>query len=147
VLGSFRFFGVTNRFRRLLWTSLVAVWVSFFVGVGVGMMVQHLTAAETHAGDASHAAPIAAAATVPTADEVAESKRLTGVFFSIYYAMTGVHAIHIVAGMGVLIWLLRRSLRGDFGPGYYGPVDFVGLYWHLVDLVWIYLFPLLYLIR
>ena len=53
----------------------------------------------------------------------------------------------ILAGMGVIAWLLRRSLRGDFSPDYFGPVDYVGLYWHLVDLVWIYLFPLLYLIR
>ena len=69
-----------------------------------------------------------------------------GQFFSIYYAMTGVHAIHILAGMGVLTWLILRAFRGDFTPEYFGPVDFVGLYWHLVDLVWIYLFPLLYLI-
>ena len=69
-----------------------------------------------------------------------------GQFFSIYYAMTGLHAIHILAGMVVLTWLLIRAFRGDFTPDYFGPVDFVGLYWHLVDLVWIYLFPLLYLI-
>ncbi|TWU43450.1 Cytochrome c oxidase subunit 3 [Novipirellula aureliae] len=70
-----------------------------------------------------------------------------GVFFSIYYCMTGVHAIHILAGIGVLIWLLVRSVRNDFNRQYFGPVDYVGLYWHLVDLIWIYLFPLLYLIR
>ncbi len=69
-----------------------------------------------------------------------------GQFFSIYYAMTGLHAIHILAGMVVLTWLLIRAYRGDFTPDYFGPVDFVGLYWHLVDLVWIYLFPLMYLI-
>jgi cytochrome c oxidase subunit 3 len=61
--------------------------------------------------------------------------------------MTGVHAIHILAGMGVIGWLLYRSVRGDFGSDHFGPVDYVGLYWHLVDLVWIYLFPLLYLIH
>lgn len=70
----------------------------------------------------------------------------TGIFFSIYYVMTGLHAIHILAGMGTIAWLLWRSLRGDFGPDYFGPVDYVGLYWHLVDLIWIYLFPLLYLL-
>jgi len=70
-----------------------------------------------------------------------------GVFFSIYYCMTGVHAIHILAGIGVLIWLLVRSVRNEFNRQYFGPVDYVGLYWHLVDLIWIYLFPLLYLIR
>ncbi|TWU38467.1 cytochrome c oxidase subunit 3 [Novipirellula artificiosorum] len=70
-----------------------------------------------------------------------------GVFFSIYYCMTGIHAIHILAGIGVLVWLLVRSVRQDFNRQYFGPVDYVGLYWHLVDLIWIYLFPLLYLIR
>ena len=67
-------------------------------------------------------------------------------FFSFYFMMTGLHGIHILGGIGCLSWLLRRSLRGDFTPAYYTPVDFVGLYWHLVDLIWIYLFPLLYLI-
>ena len=70
-----------------------------------------------------------------------------GVFFSIYYCMTGIHAIHILAGIGVLVWLLVRAVRLDFNRQYFGPVDYVGLYWHLVDLIWIYLFPLLYLIR
>ena len=69
-----------------------------------------------------------------------------GTFFSIYFAMTGLHAIHILAGIAAIGWVLKRSLRGDFGPNYFTPVDTVGLYWHLVDLVWIFLFPLLYLI-
>jgi cytochrome c oxidase subunit 3 len=73
--------------------------------------------------------------------------RTAGVFFSIYYCMTGVHAIHILGGIVVLVWLLVRSVRQDFNRHYFGPVDYVGLYWHLVDLIWIYLFPLLYLIR
>lgn len=75
------------------------------------------------------------------------TKRQAGVFFGIYYCMTGVHAIHILAGIGVLVWLLVRAIRLDFNKQYFGPVDYVGLYWHLVDLIWIYLFPLLYLIR
>ena len=75
------------------------------------------------------------------------TKRQAGVFFGIYYCMTGVHAIHILAGIGVLVWLLVRAIRLDFNKQYFGPVDYIGLYWHLVDLIWIYLFPLLYLIR
>ena len=70
-----------------------------------------------------------------------------GTFFSIYYIMTGLHAIHIIAGIIALAWLLRRSLLGHFRKDYFGPVDNVGLYWHLVDLIWIYLFPLMYLIH
>jgi cytochrome c oxidase subunit III len=73
--------------------------------------------------------------------------RKAGIFFGIYYCMTGVHAIHILGGIVVLTWLLVRAVRHDFNRQYFGPVDYVGLYWHLVDLIWIYLFPLLYLIR
>ncbi len=69
-----------------------------------------------------------------------------GTFFSIYYCMTGLHAIHIIAGIGFLAWIFARSLMGHWRSDYFGPVDYVGLYWHLVDLIWIYLFPLLYLI-
>lgn len=68
-------------------------------------------------------------------------------FFSIYFMMTGLHGIHVVAGILVLGWILKRSMRGDFTSQYYTPVENVGLYWHLVDLVWIFLFPLLYLVR
>ncbi len=87
-----------------------------------------------------------AIAHLPPVEPQINTPRMAGVFFSIYYCMTGVHAIHILAGMGVLIWLLVRALRADFHEQYFGPVDYVGLYWHLVDLIWIYLFPLLYLI-
>lgn len=76
-----------------------------------------------------------------------EGPKFPGVFFSIYYAMTGVHAIHILAGIGVFVWIVSRAARGHFEPDYYGPVEYTGLYWHLVDLIWIYLFPLLYLIQ
>lgn len=72
--------------------------------------------------------------------------RDVGVFFSIYYCMTGLHAIHILGGIAALAWLYWRSLLGHWRTDYFGPVDYVGLYWHLVDLIWIYLFPLLYLI-
>ncbi len=67
-------------------------------------------------------------------------------FFSFYFMMTGLHGIHVLLGMVVISWLIFRAVRGDFGPGYYGPLDVTGLYWHLVDLIWIYLFPLMYLI-
>ncbi len=79
--------------------------------------------------------------------ESVSAPRHAGIFFSIYFALTGLHGIHILAGMGAIVWILVRSARGDFSSEYYGPVEFVGLYWHLVDLVWIYLFPLLYLIH
>ena len=68
------------------------------------------------------------------------------IFFSIYYVMTGIHGVHVLVGMGVLSWLGVRAIRGHFHSGYYTPVELSGLYWHLVDIIWIFLFPLLYLI-
>ena len=68
-------------------------------------------------------------------------------FFAVYFTMTGLHGIHVIAGMVVLTLMLLRARRGEFGPAYFTPVDLAGLYWHLVDLIWIYLFPLLYLIH
>jgi len=68
-------------------------------------------------------------------------------FFAIYYIMTGLHGIHVLIGVGVIGWLLWGSLKGRYGSNYYTPVDLVGLYWHVVDLVWIFLFPLFYLIH
>jgi cytochrome c oxidase subunit 3 len=60
--------------------------------------------------------------------------------------MTGLHGIHVLVGIGLLSWLVMRARRGDFTSEYYTPVDLVGLYWHIVDMIWIYLFPLYYLI-
>jgi cytochrome c oxidase subunit 3 len=67
-------------------------------------------------------------------------------FFSLYFAMTGLHGLHVIGGMVVIAWLIKRASRGDFSPSYFTPVEMVGLYWHFVDLVWIFLFPLLYLV-
>jgi len=67
-------------------------------------------------------------------------------FFAVYFMMTGIHGVHVVIGMGLILWVLIRASKGQFSSRYYAPVEGVGLYWHLVDLVWIYLFPLLYLV-
>ncbi len=67
-------------------------------------------------------------------------------FFSIYFIMTGIHGFHVVIGIGIFIWLTIRAMKGHFTSAYYTPVELSGLYWHLVDIIWIFLFPLLYLI-
>jgi cytochrome c oxidase subunit 3 len=67
-------------------------------------------------------------------------------FFSLYFAMTGVHALHMVIGIGLVAWLVLLVRRGRVGSGYDTPVELTGLYWHFVDIVWIFLFPFLYLI-
>ena len=79
--------------------------------------------------------------------QLADIPRNVHIFFGIYFLMTGLHGLHVIAGMVVLSWLIRRSLRGDFGTKNFTAVDLGGLYWHLVDLIWIFLFPLLYLIH
>jgi cytochrome c oxidase subunit 3 len=67
-------------------------------------------------------------------------------FFALYFAMTGMHALHMVIGIGLLLNLIRQARRGRFSTAYNTPVDMVGLYWHFVDIVWVFLFPLLYLL-
>ena len=67
-------------------------------------------------------------------------------YYGLYYSMTGLHALHVVIGMGLLGWVWTKSRKGRFSSQYYTPVEIGALYWHLVDLIWIYLFPLLYLV-
>jgi cytochrome c oxidase subunit 3 len=93
---------------------------------------------------------------VPSLDWAPEGEALTRLapggldhaqlYFFFYFAMTGLHALHMIIGMGLLLWLVLRARKGSFTPHYFAPVEVVGLYWHFVDIVWIFLFPLLYLI-
>lgn len=68
------------------------------------------------------------------------------IFFSLYYVMTGIHGVHVVLGMAVLTYLAIRAAQGRYDSTWYTPVEMTGLYWHLVDIIWIFLFPLFYLI-
>ncbi|MCC5913245.1 MAG: cytochrome c oxidase subunit 3 family protein [Balneolaceae bacterium] len=68
------------------------------------------------------------------------------IFFSIYYMMTGLHGLHVIIGIGLMLWLVKKAKQKVFHSGYYTPVEITGLFWHLVDVIWIFLFPLLYLI-
>jgi cytochrome c oxidase subunit 3 len=67
-------------------------------------------------------------------------------FYWIYFALTGVHALHMIIGVGLLSFILYSSVRGRYSPEYHAPVEISGLYWHFVDIIWIFLFPLLYLL-
>jgi cytochrome c oxidase subunit 3 len=80
----------------------------------------------------------------PLAPDAAQK---TQIFFFLYFAMTGMHALHMIIGIGILAWLLVRAQRGEFSAGYVAPIENFGLYWHFVDIVWLFLFPLLYLIN
>jgi cytochrome c oxidase subunit III len=72
--------------------------------------------------------------------------RSTQIYFSLYFAMTGLHALHMIIGVGIFSFILYYAWKGRYTPEYHTPVEISGLYWHFVDIIWIYLFPLLYLI-
>ena len=75
-----------------------------------------------------------------------DMQRNAQLFFSLYFAMTGLHALHMVIGVGILSFLILQARKGKYSADYMTPVDVAGLYWHFVDIIWIFLFPLLYLI-
>ena len=87
----------------------------------------------------------------PSAAEIAKDHKnpesqQARIFFVLYFAMTGIHALHMVIGFGLIAAVAYWASRGTYGPEYYTPVEVLGLYWHFVDIVWIFLFPLLYLL-
>jgi cytochrome c oxidase subunit 3 len=81
---------------------------------------------------------------IPLAPDMAQK---TQIYFFLYFAMTGMHAVHMIIGIVILFWLIARAQRGEFSAGYVAPIENFGLYWHFVDIVWLFLFPLLYLIN
>jgi cytochrome c oxidase subunit III len=91
--------------------------------------------------------PSAAHTQLVWTDLDAEQQKKVHIFFGIYFMMTGLHGLHVLIGMVVILWLILRARKGHFNKDYFAPVDIGGLYWHLVDLIWIFLFPLLYLIH
>jgi cytochrome c oxidase subunit 3 len=78
--------------------------------------------------------------------EAARLQQYTQIFFSLYFTMTGLHALHMIIGVGLMCVITWMAWTGKFSSEYYTPVEMSGLYWHFVDIVWIFLFPLLYLI-
>jgi cytochrome c oxidase subunit 3 len=88
-----------------------------------------------------------------SAEHVGEELKLSGadvdhaqLYFSLYFGLTGLHALHMIIGIPILAWIAWRAQRGQFSAEYHTPVELTGLYWHFVDIVWIFLFPLLYLV-
>ena len=84
--------------------------------------------------------------TVPGHHDLPVDPHHAEMFFSLYFAMTGLHALHMIIGIGLFSVLTVWAWKGRYGPVYHTPIENAGLYWHFVDIVWIYLFPLLYLI-
>ena len=77
----------------------------------------------------------------------AQLQNTTQIYFSLYFTMTGLHALHMIIGVGLMMVITWMAWKGKFDAGYYTPVEMSGLYWHFVDIVWIFLFPLLYLVE
>ena len=105
---------------------------------------QHAAAAEDHA---EGAAPAAAEAHRQLALTPAQLQNTTQIYFSLYFTMTGLHALHMIIGVGLMMVITWMAWKGKFDEQYYTPVEMSGLYWHFVDIVWIFLFPLLYLVE
>lgn len=98
--------------------------------------------------DEAHSSGHAAGHAALTFAELPErAQQRVHLFFQTYFMMTGLHGLHVLIGMALIAWIGIRSLQNQYGPQYFTPVEIVGLYWHLVDLIWIFLFPLLYLIH
>jgi cytochrome c oxidase subunit 3 len=119
--------------RRALQTNLLLTILLGCVFLSIKLYEYHMKFEENLVPGAAFAFP---APHAPAAE----------IFFSFYFAMTGMHAVHMIIGIGLLGGLLFRAGRGRYSPEYFTPVELVGLYWHFVDIVWIFLFPLLYLV-
>ncbi len=104
-------------------------------------------AGESSATEGGHYRVRDAMGEVPGSSERDRSKPGSEIYFSLYFAMTGMHALHMIVGMGIMVWLLFNAYKGLYTETYFTPIENFGLYWHFVDIVWIYLFPLLYLIN
>ena len=119
--------------RRLLMIFLVVTMVLGTVFLGIKAVEYYHKFAEHHVPGA-------------TFQFEREHQRHAQIFFSLYFIMTGLHAIHMIIGIGVLLVMWIWAWRGRITSDYAGPIEISGLYWHFVDIVWIFLFPLLYLL-
>ena len=123
------------------WLAATILLGSVFLGVKVveyrEKLEHHLVPGPAFHYEAHHVENLAKDA------KLAEHAQL---YFSLYFAMTGLHALHMIIGIPILAWIAWRASHGEFGAHYDSPVEITGLYWHFVDIVWIFLFPLLYLI-
>ena len=119
--------------RKLLMTFLILTMILGTVFLGIKSVEYYHKFAEHH---------------VPGADFQFEKEHIlhAQIFFSLYFVMTGLHAVHMIIGIGIMLVMLYWSWSGTITPEYFSPIEISGLYWHFVDIVWIFLFPLLYLI-
>jgi cytochrome c oxidase subunit 3 len=144
----------TNKRKATVnWLLLTIVLGSVFLGVKVIEYKEkfdhhHVPGPHFIWQEAGHEpAPAAEATAGHVGPSPEELQRTTQLFFSLYFTMTGLHALHMIVGIGIILVVAWMAQRGKFDSEYYTPVEMTGLYWHFVDIVWIYLFPLLYLVE
>jgi cytochrome c oxidase subunit 3 len=152
-----------KRSATVNWLVLTMILGTVFLGVKVieyadkfehhhvpGYHFEWAAAHEAPAAGAEHApAAEGAAAAAPHRELALTPEQLqltTQIYFSLYFTMTGLHALHMIIGIGIMLVITWMAHKGRFDEQYYTPVEMAGLYWHFVDIVWIFLFPLLYLI-
>ncbi len=129
--------------RMLLVVLLILTMIFGLAFLGIKGKEWYAKYTEHHIPGASFSAP---ELSKPPYSAVPIDESHAQIFFSLYFAMTGLHALHMIIGLGIFTWLTYTAWKGRYGPEYHAPVEICGLYWHFVDIVWIYLFPLLYLI-
>ncbi|MCA9564915.1 MAG: cytochrome c oxidase subunit 3 [Myxococcales bacterium] len=137
-----KYFEYMHKFHDGLWPPVLQHYTDLFLGRA--QMVNEDGSAMTAA---QQLAAFYQSDLSPHTKDLISSSHNPAIFFGLYFAMTGLHGVHVVVGMGVITWILLGSMKNKFNSEYYTPVENVGLYWHLVDLVWIFLFPLLYLVK
>jgi cytochrome c oxidase subunit 3 len=115
------------------------VWASEHAAPAAGVTGEH--------GGAEAPGATATRTEHPAAERGGDLQRLTQIYFSLYFTMTGLHALHMIVGIAIMCVITWMAWKGRFDSDYYTPVEMTGLYWHFVDLVWIFLFPLLYLVE
>jgi cytochrome c oxidase subunit 3 len=130
---------------RFIKRYLTGGWGKLPEGGEVAGPEQGTTAHEAGASGANVEAM--ATGDTPGANERQRSMPGSEIYFGLYFAMTGMHALHMIIGAGILLWLIYWASKGLYSQEYFTPVENFGLYWHFVDIIWIYLFPLLYLIN
>ena len=129
--------------RKLLILFLILTLVLGGVFLGVKAIEYHDKYTEHHVPGANFDFNFSEKADERVPPDVAQQ---TSIFFALYFAMTGMHALHMIIGVGILLFLIYRVYKGAYPPHHYTMVENFGLYWHFVDIVWIFLFPLLYLV-
>ena len=143
-----------ERSATVRWLILTMILGAVFLGVKVveyaDKFEHHHVPGASYLWEAPHeaeAAGAAAAADHAPAPGAAQMQLFTQIFFSLYFTMTGLHALHMIIGIALMSVITWMAWKGRFDSHYYTPVEMAGLYWHFVDLVWIFLFPLLYLVE